>query len=73
MPQTRTDPQTTDPKRRRLFAGAGAAGAAAALVAVLPRQPEPAAVATAAPEAPGQGGGYQLTEHVQRYYQTARV
>lgn len=66
------DTKTTDPTRRRLFAGAGAAGAAAALVTVLPRQPEPAAVATA-PEAPAQGGGYRLSEHVQRYYQTARV
>ena len=63
------DTKTTDPARRRLFAGAGAA---AALVAVLPRQPGPAAVATA-PESPDQGGGYRLSEHVRRYYQTARV
>jgi hypothetical protein len=62
-----------DASRRRLFAGAGAAGAAAALVAVLPRQPAPTAVAEAAPAAPGKGGGYQLSEHVKRYYQTARV
>jgi hypothetical protein len=63
-----------DSSRRRLFAGAGAVGAAAALVAVLPRQPEPTAVSTAppTPDGPGQGG-YRLTEHVKRYYETARV
>ena len=60
--------------RRRLFAGAGAAGALAAAVAVLPRQPEPAAAAAAEPSSePQAGGGYQLTAHVQRYYQTAKV
>lgn len=62
-----------DSSRRRLFAGAGAAGAAAALVAVLPRQPAPTAVTEATPDAPAKGGGYQLSEHVKRYYQTARV
>lgn len=73
MSETKSESKSADPTRRRLFAGAGAAGAAAALVAVLPRQPEPPAVATAAPDAPAQGGGYRLSEHVQRYYQTARV
>lgn len=58
--------------RRRVFAGAGAAGAAAAAAALLPRAPLPAppAAVAAAPEA---GGGYQLTAHVQRYYQTTKV
>ena len=60
--------------RRRLFAGAGTAGALAAVASVLPLQRE-AVVATVAPTkpAPAAGGGYQLTAHVQRYYQTAKV
>ncbi|HSW03644.1 formate dehydrogenase [Aquabacterium sp.] len=60
-------------KRRRLFAGIGTAGAVAATAAVLPlvRPVDPAA---AEPKpAPEKGGGYQLTEHVLRYYQTAKV
>ena len=60
--------------RRRLFAGAGTAGALAAAATVLPlgRPAEPLAQATP-PAAPEAGGGYQLTAHVQRYYQTAKV
>ena len=60
--------------RRHLFAGAGAAGALAVVAAALPDTgpaAEPAAQAKA-PE-PDASGGYQLTEHVKRYYQTARV
>lgn len=58
--------------RRRMFAGAGGAGALAAVAAVLPmtKTEAPAAVVT---QADTQEGGYQLTEHVKRYYQTARV
>jgi len=60
--------------RRRLFAGAGTAGALAAAAAVLPRTQADAPVAAAEPAAaPEAGGGYQLTAHVQRYYQTAKV
>ena len=60
--------------RRKVFAGAGTAGALAAAAAALPLvKNQPAeAVATAKPEAE-QGEGYQLTQHVLRYYQTARV
>lgn len=58
--------------RRTVFAGVGVAGAAAAAAAVLPGAVRPAApVAAAAPQPAG--SGYQLTEHVKRYYQTARV
>jgi hypothetical protein len=58
--------------RRRLFAGAVTAVAIAAPATVLPTvaaptQPE----ATAAKEPPERGGGYELSEHVKRYYQTA--
>ena len=58
--------------RRRLFAGAGGAGALAAVAAVLPigKTEAPAAVVA---RADANEGGYQLTEHVKRYYQTARV
>ncbi len=58
--------------RRRVFAGAGAVGAVAAVAAVVPavREPQPSAEAQTTPE--GQAG-YRLTQHVLRYYQTARV
>lgn len=59
--------------RRRLVAGAGTAGVLAAAVAALPshreRHADPAPVSPAAQ----QGGGYRESEHVLRYYQTARV
>ncbi len=58
--------------RRHVFAGAGAVGAMAAAAALLPRPPQPAA-AVAAKAAPSAEGGYQLTQHVLRYYQTTRV
>jgi hypothetical protein len=58
--------------RRTLFAGAGTIGAVAAAATLLPgvQQPAEPAQVTAPPE---NGGGYQLTEHVKRYYQTART
>ncbi|MCI1191180.1 formate dehydrogenase [Calidifontimicrobium sp. SYSU G02091] len=57
--------------RRRVFAGAGAVGAVAAVAAVVPAV-KPDAVADAQP-APEKKDGYQVTQHVLRYYQTARV
>ena len=60
--------------RRRLFAGAGTAGALAAATTVLPLLREAAPLAAATPKpAPVAGGGYQLSAHVQQYYQTAKV
>jgi len=68
--------QDTSPiSRRQALAGAGTAGALAAAAAVLPLgrpAPEAAADAGAVPKAESTGG-YQLTEHVKRYYQTTRV
>jgi hypothetical protein len=65
-------PNSSRLSRRTVFAGAGAVGAAALAAAALPLAREAAPVVTAAvPESAS--GGYQLTEHVQRYYQTARV
>ncbi|WP_428425279.1 formate dehydrogenase [Methylibium sp.] len=68
-----------DPKsklsRRRVFAGAGTLGALAAAAAVLPvaRETEPAAAAAGVKPEPDKSGGYRLTAHVQRYYQTTKV
>lgn len=60
--------------RRHLFAGAGTAGALAAVAAALPlARPEPEVQALAVKPPPEQGGGYQVTQHVLRYYQTTRV
>ncbi|GAB3190420.1 formate dehydrogenase [Hydrogenophaga aquatica] len=60
--------------RRRWFAGAGTVGAVAAVAAVAPVGT--VATSQAQPEAkpsPERGGGYTLSEHVKRYYQTTRV
>jgi hypothetical protein len=66
-----------DPKnplsRRALFAGAGAAGAVAAAASLVPGVVQQGPAAPAAKEPPSRGGGYQLTEHVKRYYQTTLV
>jgi len=61
------------PSRRGFFFGAVATGAAAAAVVALPGV-QVAEVALAAPKpAPEKGGGYSVSEHVQRYYKTARL
>ena len=59
--------------RRALFAGAGTAGAVAATATLLPGLKPPADPAPQAKEPPPRGGGYQLSEHVKRYYQTTLV
>ena len=60
------------PRRRGLLIGAGAAGAATLAVKVLPGAMPPTATAAAAKAALDPAGGYQLTPHVLRYYETAR-
>lgn len=66
-----TTPQLS---RRRVFAGAGTAGALAAAAAVLPLGKPSAEPLAAGPKAaPDTTGGYQLTEHVKRYYETTKV
>jgi hypothetical protein len=73
----KSDPRSTEAttpalSRRTLFAGAGAAGVAAVAASALPlRQAAAPVLETAA--AAVEADGYQLTEHVKRYYQTARV
>ena len=60
--------------RRSLFAGAATVGAVAGATSVLPTAVQNVA-ARVAPELPKpeRGGGYTLSEHVQRYYKTTRV
>ncbi len=58
--------------RRHFFAGAGTVGAVAAAASLLPGAVQQAAPAQAK-EPPERGGGYQLTEHVKRYYRSAQV
>jgi len=64
--------------RRHVVAGAGTVGALAAAAAALPLASTPTApaekktVAAAKPPADPQDG-YQLTDHVKRYYQTTKV
>ena len=67
-------PTTTPATRRGLVIGAGVAGAAALAVKVMPGQAvATTAVATAAKPAVDTAGGYQLTQHVLRYYETTRA
>ena len=61
------------PSRRGFFMGAAAAGAAAAAVTAMPGLSTPSAELNPLPPAPENGGGYSLSEHVKRYYQTTRV
>lgn len=72
------EPQMSEPlrgrlSRRQVFAAAGTAGALTAIAAAVPRtsgQADPQAQPKPAPE---KGGGYQVTQHVLRYYETTRV
>jgi hypothetical protein len=60
--------------RRGMLVGAGVAGAAAVAATAIPRAARPPVAAEApTPAAPEGGGGYRLSAHVMRYYQTARV
>lgn len=58
--------------RRTLFAGAGTVGAVATATALLP-QVQDLAPQTAPKPKPERGGGYELSEHVKRYYKTTLV
>jgi hypothetical protein len=60
--------------RRTLFAGAGTVGAVAATATLLPHVVVQQSESVAQPKpAPDKGGGYQLTEHVKRYYKTTLI
>lgn len=58
--------------RRVLFAGAVGVGAVAAAAVVAPALAPSAAQPEAKPS-PARGGGYSLSAHVRRYYQTTRM
>ena len=61
-------------KRRGLLIGAGAAGAAVLAAKALPgAAPVAEAVASTAKKVIDTSGGYQVTDHVLRYYETARA
>lgn len=59
--------------RRTLFAGASTVGVLAAAAAVVSRAPVEAEPVAQPKAPPAKGGGYTLSEHVKRYYQTTRV
>lgn len=59
--------------RRSLFAGAATVGAVAAATSVLPTVVKNHLPAEPAMPKPERGGGYSLSEHVQRYYKTTRI
>ena len=65
--------QQSAPSRRGFFMGAAAASAAAVAVTTLPNMGGQATQIANLPPAPENGGGYSLSEHVKRYYQTTRV
>ena len=70
-----TQPQRSAPvKRRGLMFGLGAAGAAVLAVKLVPGAQPVAAVLPATKPAPGTEpeGGYRLSAHVKRYYETTR-
>ncbi|HEY1092766.1 MAG TPA: formate dehydrogenase [Burkholderiaceae bacterium] len=61
-------------KRRGLLLGAGAVGVGAlATKALSVSVPDAAVAAVAAPKVAETAGGYQLSAHVLRYYETARA
>ena len=65
-------PATVD--RRKLVLGVGAAGAAAVAAQTLNSRMAPAAPANVTAKTPTESGdGYQVTQHVLRYYETAKV
>lgn len=60
--------------RRSLFGGVATVGAVAAATSVLPTVVKNnLPVAAPALPKPERGGGYSLSEHVQRYYKTTRI
>ena len=71
QPSPTTTPQPL--KRRGLLLGAGAAGAAVLAVKALPGTAPAATATVAAAAVVDSAGGYQLTQHVLRYYETART
>ena len=61
------------PSRRGFVFSVAATGAAAAAIVALPGVSGPEAALQLPKPAPEKGGGYSLSEHVKRYYQTTLV
>jgi hypothetical protein len=59
--------------RRTVLVGAGGVGALAAAASLLPQAVQTPPVASSATPEGTTSAGYRLTEHVKRYYQTARI
>ena len=59
--------------RRHLFAAAGTVGAVAAVASLVPGAVQEPDAEPEAGKPPERGGGYRLSEHVKRYYQTTLV
>ena len=59
--------------RRSLMAGAGIAATVAVAMKALPGAVPAATAPAVAKAAPDTRGGYQLTAHVRRYYETTRA
>lgn len=68
-------PTNEQPKvhRRQLLGAAGTVGALAAGATLVATRSQEAAQPEAGKPAPEKGGGYQLSAHVLRYYQTAKI
>ena len=61
------------PSRRGFFMGASAVTAVAAVATVSQKLATSETAAPTTQPAPERGGGYNLSEHIKRYYRTARV
>jgi hypothetical protein len=61
------------PSRRGFFFGAAAAGVGAAALTGINTAPIADVATNVLPAAPVGGGGYSLSAHVKRYYQTTMV
>ena len=70
---TKTPEVSGKPSRRGFFGLSAAVGAAAATATLLPAVEQATAAGESLPVPPEKGGGYSVSAHVQRYYQTARV
>jgi hypothetical protein len=73
-PTTSQAGSAPQPKRRGVLIGAGAAAAGGALAVVASRSGvEDAAASTVQQALVDDASGYRLTDHVRRYYDTART
>jgi hypothetical protein len=66
-------PSASTTKRRGLLLGAGVAGAAALAARALPGATAEVVAAPAAKTVADKKAGYQVTQHVLRYYETTKV